>query len=222
MRISSISMSHEQLPTELVYPIAIDNTRISDLRPTIPDIQWTDETVFTTHINIGGRNEESTSNTNDDTGGHDSNKENARPATHTDGTILCDTSQHAESTRVDDSGCHSSLGTGTTDSSATERLGERYEGTQIHSSRDSGYSGESWENDKRILRDLGDSKPLLEFIADEDSQHTRSYEYIKSREDIHARIAHVCRNADWLFMIETEQDWLDFGESSETSELSRH
>ena len=27
---------------------------------------------------------------------------------------------------------------------------------------------------------------------------------------------------DWLFMIETEQDWLDFGESSETSELSRH
>ena len=27
---------------------------------------------------------------------------------------------------------------------------------------------------------------------------------------------------DWLFTIETEQDWLDFGESSETSELSRH
>ena len=47
MKSSSISMSHEQLPTELVYPIAIDNTRISDLRPTIPDIQRTDETVFT-------------------------------------------------------------------------------------------------------------------------------------------------------------------------------
>ena len=27
---------------------------------------------------------------------------------------------------------------------------------------------------------------------------------------------------DWIFMIETEQDWLDSGESSETSELSRH
>ena len=27
---------------------------------------------------------------------------------------------------------------------------------------------------------------------------------------------------DWLFTIETEQDWLDFGESFETSELSRH
>ena len=27
---------------------------------------------------------------------------------------------------------------------------------------------------------------------------------------------------DWLFTIETEQDWLDSGESSETSELSRH
>ena len=27
---------------------------------------------------------------------------------------------------------------------------------------------------------------------------------------------------DWLFTIETKQDWLDFGESSETSELSRH
>ena len=27
---------------------------------------------------------------------------------------------------------------------------------------------------------------------------------------------------DWLFMIETEQDLLDFGESSETSELSQH
>ena len=27
---------------------------------------------------------------------------------------------------------------------------------------------------------------------------------------------------DWLFTIETEQDWLDYGESSETSELSRH
>jgi hypothetical protein len=27
---------------------------------------------------------------------------------------------------------------------------------------------------------------------------------------------------DWLFTIETEQDWLDFVESSETSKLSRH
>ena len=27
---------------------------------------------------------------------------------------------------------------------------------------------------------------------------------------------------DWLFTIETEQGWLDFGESSETSKLSRH
>ena len=27
---------------------------------------------------------------------------------------------------------------------------------------------------------------------------------------------------DWLFTIKTEQDWLDFGESSETSKLSRH
>ena len=27
---------------------------------------------------------------------------------------------------------------------------------------------------------------------------------------------------DWLFTIETEQDWLNFGESSKTSELSRH
>ena len=27
---------------------------------------------------------------------------------------------------------------------------------------------------------------------------------------------------DWLFTIETKQEWLDFGESSETSELSRH
>ena len=156
MKSSSISMNHEQLPTELVYPIVIDDTRISDLRPTIPDIQQTDETVFTLHVNVRGLDEEDTSNTNDDTGGHDSDKENARPATHTDGTILCDTSQHAESTQVDDSGCHSSLGTGTTDSSATERLGKRYEGTQIHSSRDSGYSGESWENDKRILHNLGD------------------------------------------------------------------
>ena len=27
---------------------------------------------------------------------------------------------------------------------------------------------------------------------------------------------------DWLFKIKTKQDWLDFGESSETSVLSRH
>ena len=27
---------------------------------------------------------------------------------------------------------------------------------------------------------------------------------------------------DWLFTIKTEQEWLDLGESSETSELSRH
>ena len=27
---------------------------------------------------------------------------------------------------------------------------------------------------------------------------------------------------DWLFMIETEQEWLNFGESSKTSTLSRH
>ena len=27
---------------------------------------------------------------------------------------------------------------------------------------------------------------------------------------------------DWLFTIETKQDWLDYGESSETSKLSRH
>ena len=38
-----------------------------------------------------------------------------------------------------------------------------------HKMSTSGYSGESWENDKWILRDLGDSKPLLEFIANEDS-----------------------------------------------------
>ena len=77
MKSSSISMSHEQLPTELIYPIAIDNTRISDLRPTIPDIQRTDETVFTTHTNARGLDEEDTSDTNDDTGRHDSDKENA-------------------------------------------------------------------------------------------------------------------------------------------------
>ena len=70
-------MSHEQLPTELIYPIAIDNTQISDLRPTIPDIQRTDETVFTLHVNARGLDEEDTSNTNDDTGGYDSDKENA-------------------------------------------------------------------------------------------------------------------------------------------------
>ena len=195
MKSSSISMSHEQLPTELVYPIAIDNTRISDLRPTIPDIQRTDETVFTTHTNARGLNEEDTSNTDDDTGGHDSNKENARPAADTDGAILCDTSEHKESTQLDDSGCECSTGARAADCRTAERLGERDEGTQIHSSGDSGNPGESWENDKRILRDLGDSKPLLEFIAEEDSRRTRSYEYIKSREDIHARIAHVCRNA---------------------------
>ena len=77
MKSSSISMSHEQLPTELVYPIAIDNTRISDLQPTIPDIQRTNETIFTLHVNVRGLNEEDTSNTNNDTGGHDGDKENA-------------------------------------------------------------------------------------------------------------------------------------------------
>ena len=169
MKSSSISMSHEQLPTKLVYPIAIDNTRISDLQPTIPDIQRTDETVFTLHVNVRGLDEEDTSNTNDDTGGHDSDKENARQTADTDGTILCNSSEHEESTQPDDTGCQRSLGTRTADSETAERLGEQDEGTQIHSSRDSGYSGESWENDKRILRDLGDSKPLLEFIADEDS-----------------------------------------------------
>ena len=97
MKSSSISMSHEQLPTELIYPIAIDNTRISDLRPTIPDIQRTDETVFTTHTNARGLNEEDTSDTHDDTGGHDSDKENARPTADTDGAILCDTGEHKES-----------------------------------------------------------------------------------------------------------------------------
>ena len=70
-------MNHEQLPTELIYPIMIDNTRITDLQPTIPDIQRTDETVFTFHINVRGLNEEDTSNTDDDIGGHDSDKENA-------------------------------------------------------------------------------------------------------------------------------------------------
>ena len=188
-------MSHEQLPTELVYPIAIDNTRISDPRPTIPDIQRTDETVFTLHIDVRGLNEETTSDTNDDTGGHDSDKENARPTANTDGIILCDTREHEESTQPDDTGCHRSLGTRTADSGTAEQLGKQHEGTQIHSGRDSRYPGESWENDERILRDLGDSKLLLEFIAETDSRHTQSYEYIKSREDIYARIAHVCRNA---------------------------
>jgi hypothetical protein len=77
MKSSSISMSHEQLPTKLIYPIAIDNTRIPDLRPTIPNIQRTDETIFTLHIDVRGLNEEDTSDTDHDTGGHDSDKENA-------------------------------------------------------------------------------------------------------------------------------------------------
>ncbi|KAF8624444.1 hypothetical protein AX14_011775 [Amanita brunnescens Koide BX004] len=73
------------------------DTRISDLQPTIPDIQQTNETVFTFHVDVRGLNEEDTSNTNNDLGGHDSDKENARPAADTDGTILCDPSEHEES-----------------------------------------------------------------------------------------------------------------------------
>ena len=159
MKSSSISMSHEQLSTELVYPIAIDNTRISDPQPTIPNIQQTDETVFTLHVDVRGLNEETASDTNNDTGGHDSDKENAQPTADTNGVILRDTSEHEESAQPDDTGCYRSPGTRTTDSSTAERLGERHEGTQIHSGRDSRHSGESWENDKRILRDLGNSKP---------------------------------------------------------------
>ena len=120
MKSPSISMNHEQLPTELVYPIAIDNTRISDLQPTIPDIQRTDETVFTFHVNVRGLNEEDTSDTNDDTGGHDSNKENARPTADTDGTILRNSSKHEESAQPDDTGHQRSLGARTADSETTE------------------------------------------------------------------------------------------------------
>ena len=120
MTSSSTSMNHEQLPTKLVYPIAINDTRISDLQPTIPNIQRTDETVFTLHIDARRLNEEDTSNTDDDPGGHDSDKENARPAANTNGTILCDSSEHEESARIDDTGRQCSIGTGTTDSDTSE------------------------------------------------------------------------------------------------------
>ena len=120
MKSSSISMNHEQLSTELVYPIEIDDTRISDLRPTIPDIQRTDETVFTTHANARGLNEEDTSNTDDDTGGHDSDKENARSTADTDGAILCDTGEHKESAQLDDTGCKCSSGARAADCKTAE------------------------------------------------------------------------------------------------------
>ncbi|KAF8644504.1 hypothetical protein AX14_009398, partial [Amanita brunnescens Koide BX004] len=156
MKSSSISMSYEQLPTKLVYPIEIDNTQITDLQPTIPNIQRTNETIFTFHINVRGLNDEDTSITNNDTGGHDSDKENARPATDTNGIILHDSSKHEESSRVDDTGRQCNLGTGTTDSESTERLGKRHEGTPIHTSGNSRHTGESRKDDKQIFRDLSD------------------------------------------------------------------
>ena len=162
-------MNHELLPTKFIYPIKIDNTQSTDLQPTIPDIQQTDETIFTFHVNVRGLNDEDTSNTNNDIGGHDSNKENERPATDTSCVVPHNTSEHEESTRVDDSGCQCNLGTRTTNSESTEQLGEQHEGTPIHTSGNSGHTGESRKDDEQIFHNLGNSKPLLEFIADEDS-----------------------------------------------------
>ena len=109
--------------------------------------------------------------------------------------ISHNTSEHEEGTRVDDTGCQCDYGTRTADSKSTEQLGKQHEGTPIHTSRNSRYNGTSRKDDEQIFHDLGDSQLLLEFIADKDSRYTRSYEHIKSHEDIYAQIVHVCRNA---------------------------
>ncbi|KAF8670682.1 hypothetical protein AX14_005825 [Amanita brunnescens Koide BX004] len=103
-------MNHEQLPTELVYPIEINNTQFLDSQPTIPNIQHTDKTVFTTHIDAGRYDEEDTSNNNPDSGGHDSNKENGQPTADTNGTIPGNISKSQESTQFDASGHSSNSG----------------------------------------------------------------------------------------------------------------
>ena len=55
--------------------------------------------------------------------------------------------------------CHSIIST----------LGKRYEGTLIHISGNSRHNGASRKDDDRIFCNLGDSQPLLEFIANKDS-----------------------------------------------------
>ena len=158
-------MNHEQLPTELIYPIEIDNTQSLDPWPTIPDIQWTDKTIFTVHIDAGRLNEENTSNTDDDIEGHDSNKENEWPTADTSSTIPCDTSEHEESTQLNDTGCRSTSGPRTEISKSTEQLGEWYEEPLPHTSRSSRDIRQGRKDDEWIFRNLGDSKPLLEFIS---------------------------------------------------------
>ena len=67
-------MNHEQLPTKLVYPIEINDTQNLDPQPTIPNIQCTNKTIFTVHIDAGRLNEEDASNTSVCRSGFDNQK----------------------------------------------------------------------------------------------------------------------------------------------------